>query len=252
MKEQKEDLKDAIELAPGAGQPEIKEEEKEVLETEVPQESSVEDISTLPKWAQDRINKEQEEKENYKKGLLSIKKKTLTPEPIVNEIEETNEEIEDYPDWDEASKKFQKQTLTQAELIAEKKANEMFEKYNEKAGISKFIEEHSELADDAKWNEVIINYTPKNGRDTVEGIVKDLNRAYILTQYEKGEFNLPNKNKEVNSNIANAQVVSKTTLKSISEGKALSESSRKLAQQMKVDPEKLAKEDDSLHAEIEF
>lgn len=248
MEEKKQDLKEAIEIAPGAGQPETTEEE--VVEAEVPQEP-VEDITTLPQWAQDKIKKEQEEKENYKKGLLSVKKKTLTPEQP-KKVEENVAEIEEYPDWDEASKMFQKQTLNQAESIAERKAKEMFEKYNEKTGISKFIAEHKELSDDVKWNEVIINYTPKNGRDTVEGIMEDLNRAYILTQYEKGELNLPNKNKDVKSGVANAQTISKTTSKSVSDGKTLSESARKLAQRMKVDPEKLAKEDDSLHAEIQF
>lgn len=258
MAENQEDLKDTISMVPDNGQSgsDPKEAEEDNSENSSQAEAEVEDISTLPPWAQNRIKKEQEEKENYKKGLLSVKKKSLTPEKTEEPKKESEEE---YPDWDEASKKFQKQTISQAETIAEKKAREIVENYNEKAGISRFIAEHPEVGADDKWSELIANYSPKHGRESAEGVYVDLQRAFVLTQYEQGNLTevaavkKGEKKGEANVKLAEANTVSKTTLKSGSgEGSTLSPGAIKMATKMRVDMKKLAQEDDSRTAVIHF
>jgi hypothetical protein len=254
MDEQKEDLKEAISLAPGADQPE-KELEKEVeTETkEVEETSEVEDISILPTWAQHRLTKEQEEKENYRKMALKYKTRSLEPDKEIA----SKEEVEETPtEWDETSIKFQKETISRAERIAEKKANEMVEKSNEQTAISQFIASNPELEDEAQWKEVVSNYYSRNGKGSVPSILSDLNKAYIVTRYEKGEITKTEAVKEEKKNeaaVADLNTVSKSQVKSIeTKGTTTSEGALKLAQRMKVDPKKLAVEDDSKTAEIKF
>lgn len=203
-------------------------------------EEPQEDVEAL----KERLKKSEEEKENYKKGLLSAKKtlKTLEPE---------KEEEEEYPEWDETSKKFQKQTLSEATKAAKTEAKEIVEKYNEKAAISSFIKDHPELEDDSKWQDIVSNYNPKHGKESIDDVKKDLERAYLLTRYEKGELN--QKDNKAAAQVADKQAVSKITSKSVKDdGKTLSESALRLAQAMRVDPKKLAEEDDSLTAEIKL
>jgi hypothetical protein len=217
-------------------------EETPVLEPE----EEAEDVITL----KEKIVKLEEEKENYKQSLLSKKKawnKGLTLESKKEDV--LTETIEDYPDWDETSKKFQKQTLSEAEKVAEKKAQSVVEKYNEKAAIDKFLIDHPEMEE--KWEDIVSNYNPKHGKESISSIVKDLDRAYFMTQYESGTLNKTS-DKEAKSKLAEMSTVSKTSSKTIPKGTSLSKGAIDLATKMRVDTKKLAEEDDSLTAEIKL
>ena len=229
------------------------EETKEETEVETKVEET-EDVESLPQWAKDRLKKTEDDKENYKKGLLKYKSRTLTQE-------ETKTEEEDYPDWDETSKKFQEQTTKKASQIAEQKARQIVEGFNEKAAINSFVSKHPELDDDNLWKEVITNYNPKNGKESIDAIQKDLERAYFTTRFEKGEiseletkaFKKGEQKGKSESAVADLSSVSKTTSKSVKEsGNVVSSGALKLAERMNVDTTKLAAEDDSLTAEIKY
>lgn len=239
-------------VAPEAGQAENTEEvkvetnEEETLEVKTEPKTEVE--GELPQWAKEKMSKLEEEKENYKKGMLKAKGKTLEPEKEA-------EQEEEYPEWDENSKKFQTQTLSQAEKVAENKAKQIIEKNNEQEAISQFLTSHPDIED--KWDNVISNYTAKNGKDNVKSILKDLERAYVITRYESGELDKISE-EATKKGIAQAKAeelssVSKTTSKVASQGTpSISKGAIDLAQKMRVNPEKLAEEDDSLTATIKI
>jgi hypothetical protein len=215
------------------------------------EEESVEELKA-------RLAKVEEEKENYKQMGLKYKNLTLEKSEKEESTEGDDTEEEEYPDWDENSKKFQKQTLAQAEKLAEAKAQQAIHKANEKTAIGEFVKNHPEAAE--KWNEVVSNYVPKAGKDSVQDILKDLDRAYVLTRYEKGELsNLENEafkkgesKGKAESKLAELNSVSKTTAKTVKGEGGLSAGALKLAEKMRVSPDKLALEDDSLTAEIKF
>lgn len=220
-----------------------KEETQEGKESEVEPKEPVEepeeteDVETLPDWAKARLKKAESDKENYKKGMLKYKKFSLTPE----KKEKKEEEIV----LDDDSAKFQRQTVA----LAEKKAEEKLEKANEKTAVSQFLSEHPEAKND--WDEIVANYSPKNGKESPVDILKDLQRAYVFVQYDKGTLDKKDTKKDA-AKVADLSSVSKTSSKGVHEGKTLSESAVKMAERMKVDPKKLAKEDDSPYAEIKF
>jgi len=219
--------------------------EKEEVKEEEPQAEAEEPKKEeLPDWATEKIQKLEEEKENYKKGMLKYKKHTLEPE---KEEEETEE---DYPDWDETSKKFQAQTLSQAEKVAERKVSEVIGKANEQSAISQFLESHPEA--EGKWDDIVSNINLKEGKSSVGVILKALNKAYTLTRIEAGEFDKVD-NKEAKSKLADMSSVTKTTSKVATKGSnALSPGALNLADKMRVDPKKLAEEDDSSTATAKF
>jgi hypothetical protein len=231
------------------GQPQ---EAEPVKEVDVAETTDTEE--TLPEWAKEKMSKLEEERENYKQGMLKYKKHTLGAE---EEVEETKEE--EYPDWDDTSKKFQKQTLTEAQKIAKEVATKEISKRNEQDAITQFLNTHPEAED--KWDDIVSNYTAKSGKDSVNSVLKDLNKAYVVTRYESGELE---KMKEeatkkgeakgvAKAKLAELSSVSKTTSKVADKGSnALSPGALKLAEKMRVDPKKLAEEDDSLTAEIKY
>jgi hypothetical protein len=184
-----------------------------------------------------RLAKAEEEKENYKKMALKYKEEA---KPKTLEVEE------EYPDWDEQSKKFQKQTIDLAQKAAEVTTRHQVEKVNEKNAIAQFIEQNPELADDSKWQEVIKNYQPRS-KESVQDILKDLGRAKVLAEYESGT-----PAKELKPDVSDMATVGKTTSKSATEGHTLTQSEIQMAKNMRVDTEKLAAEDMSKPATIEL
>lgn len=194
------------------------------------------------KELEEQLAKEQEEKENYKQGMLKYKEQVKEEEP------ET--------EWNEDTKKFQKETLTKAERMAEEKAMKTVETFNEKAGIAKFKELHP----DVEMKEVLANYNPKNGKFSAESVVRDLERALVLHQYDTGKLSTKEAEAEAKgkkkgaaeSKVADLSAVSKTTSKATPQGAALTESEKYIAGRMKVDIEKLAEEDLSQPAQIDL
>jgi hypothetical protein len=247
METPKEDLKEVIDITSTDGPVEKVEAPDTEVETEVEPEVE-ESIDEL----KDRLKKAEEERENLSQAVTRLnKEKKLTPDKE-KEVEE------DYPEWDETSKKFQKQTLGQAEKVAEERAKKIVEGYNEKAAITNFLEKHPEA--DKDWNEIITNYTPKNGKESIQDITKDLERALILHRYDKGEIETleadaqkkGEKKGKAEAKLAELGSISKTTSKTVKEGNTLTESEIRMAKLMKVDLEKLAEEDMSKPATIEI
>lgn len=239
-------------VAPEASQTvkteEVKVETNEAKTSEVKTEPETEVEGELPQWAKDKMSKLEELKENYKKGMFKYKK--LSTEP-----EKEEEQEEEYPEWDENSKKFQTQTLSEAKKVAETQAKQIVEKNNEQEAISQFLTSHPGIED--RWDNVISNYTAKNGKDNVKSILKDLERAYVITRYESGELDKiseeATKKGIAQSKAEELSTVSKTTSKTASQGTpAISQGAIDLANKMRVDPAKLAEEDDSLTAEIKL
>ena len=263
-------------VTPEAGQsettPESKE-EKEVtevtkdetkvetdVETVEKSEDTKEDIEALPQWAKDKLEKVESDKDNYKKGMLKYKGLTLDKKETKEATKDESEE-EIYPDWDEDSKKFQKQTLSKVEERATATAMSIIEKANEKAAIATFIGKNQELSDVDAWGEVVANYNPRNGKETQQDIINDLEEALVITRYRKGELGKSEldaeergrKKGQAESQVADLSSVAKTDSKTIEEdGNTVSDSALKMAERMRVDPEDLAKEDDSSIAEIKY
>lgn len=211
--------------------------EEEITSTETGQSEEKQESPDVDEL-QSRLAKAEEERENYKNMALKYKKedkeKTLAPE-------------EEYPEWDDQSKKFQKQTIELAQKQAEEVTMRQVEKVNEKNAIASFIEKNPELADDSKWQEVVKNYQPRS-KESVQDIMRDLGRALVLTKYEKGELD----KKEVKPDISDLGTIGKTTSKSGTDGKTLTQSEINIGKAMKVDLEKLAAEDMTKPATIEI
>lgn len=219
--------------------------EKEESVAEEKTETVVEDKpEELPQWAKDQIAKLEEERNNLSKAVSRLNQERKLPK-------EEKEEEEISTEWDDDSKKFQKETLTHAEKVAEKKAQAIIEQYTEKAAIDTFTEKHPELQKKEAWSEVMANYHPKNGKETPQAILKDLERALFLTQYEKGELTSKDENK-AEKMIADLNSVSKTGSKTVKQSSTLTSGEIRLAEAMRVDLKKLANEDLSKPAEVKF
>lgn len=209
--------------------------EEPVVDTE-PQVDPNETIRAL----EEQLAKEQEEKENYKQGMLKYKEQVK----------------EEEPEWDDNSKKFQAQTISKAETLAAEKARTTVEEFNEKAGIAKFQEAHP----DVDMKEVLANYNPKNGKFSADSVVRDLERAYVLHQYDTGKLSSEVKVAEekgrkkgvAEAKVADLNTISTTSQKTVPQGSSLTESELHMAKMMKVDPEKLAAEDLTQPATIEI
>lgn len=199
----------------------------------------------LPQWAKDRIAKLEEERGNLSKAVTRLNQERKAAEPVEPESEEPATE------WDDDSKKFQKETLTRAEKAAEQKAQALFERQTERAAIQAFTESHPELSKQGAWGEVIANYAPKNGKDTQQAIIKDLERALFLTKYEKGELT-PKEENKAEKMISDLSSVSKTASKPVRQQSTLTPGEIRLAEAMRVDLKKLAAEDLSQVAEIKL
>lgn len=148
----------------GTGQPENKssslegDEIQKVLATEIEDVSiadndleSDEDTVTLSK---DKFQKLVEVKDNYKKGLLSLKDK-LKAKPKEGADSSSPEE----------GKYLSRQD---------------FHKANEKVAIDKFVKDNPDMADKANWANLVRYYSGKSGKDTVDGIYRDLDDAKTL------------------------------------------------------------------------
>lgn len=220
------------------------EEKKETLKEEPVEEPKVETEATPAETGQseesveelkERLEKAERDRDNYKEATLKFKKeKTLEPE--------------EYPDWDDASKKFQKQTIELAQKQAEEATMRQVEKTNEKNAIAAFIEKNPRYQDEKEWQGLLKKAAFKS-RESVQDIMESLGEADVLYRYKKGEFE---KKPKIHMDTSDLTSVGKTTSKSSTEGKTLTAGETNLAKAMKVDLEKLAAEDMSQPATIEI
>lgn len=196
-----------------------------------------------------------EERDNYKQGVIAKEnelKKFKKPEAQQEERKEGEEEEEE-TQWDDASLKFQNETLTKADKIAQDAAAKVLEKRTEKTAQSKFLEAHKDVTAEV-WEKVVANYTPQNGKDSEESVIKDLERAYFLYKFDN---NLPivatdTSKIQGENQIKEAAITHGSSISGESEEEVgkVSDNQILMGQRMGVSKEALEKEDDSLHAEI--
>ncbi|MCX6822225.1 MAG: hypothetical protein NTW30_05625 [Candidatus Aenigmarchaeota archaeon] len=118
-----------------------------------------------------RLAKAEEERENYKKGML--KYKSASKGNVGDEEGDEAAEAEEKPQFDVKS-------------IAESAATGVIEKNNEKLAISQFTEKYPALKDPTVWAKVVENFNSKNGKGTVDSIKQDLEAALILAKHYGG------------------------------------------------------------------
>ncbi len=149
MSEENLDLNTEDEVtSEGDGQPETEPSSVESgggSSEEKSEEKPTDDTIQLSK---DEYEKLVADKDNYKKGLLSLKEKTKS---------------------------------TKQESGSEFLPKKDFYKANEKEAIQKFVAENPDIK--ASWSEFVQHYSGTRGRDTVNAIVQDLDDAKTL--YEK-------------------------------------------------------------------
>lgn len=185
-----------------------------------------------------RLAKVEADKENYKEGLLAAKAKL---KKVKGSIVDDDDDVDD--------------DLAKTTEIATKVATKALEKAADKKARTDFRENNPNITDE-EWEKIVLNYTPQHGRSDAESIMKDLDRANLLRQYDDGnleDFAAAKKaaavetvqNLAASPNPGNKGKVTKET-------KEVSESAIAIGKKMRVSKEDLEKEDDSRFAEIEF
>jgi len=271
LEEKKESLKDEMLLdnngvqIPKETPPEKtdaeKEEERqqqEAQQQQVNKEPTVEELKA-------QLKKSEEDKENYKQGMLTSKKKLKSLEieeerQVGSEEEEEEQQQEEQQTWDESSQKFQDETITKAGEAAAEAAKKILESTNETDAINEFVNDNPELVDDANWGLVVSNYVSKHGKGSIINIKKDLSRALLLAKDESPELTaLFEKRNEVGANDAQQKAkdlnaIANTGNKKVQQEQQsnLSDDSVFMAKKMKTPIEELEKETDSQSAEIEL
>ena len=147
---------------------EIKDEFKEeeaTLEIPAQDEKSLEEELSLeePETVESlraRLAKAEEERENYKNGMLKYKKQA-------KEVDGEEEEVD-------------------VKTVAEQTVHSVLAKSNEKTAIAQFTEQYPALKDPETWKKVVENYVPRSGKDSVESVKKDLEAALVLARHYGG------------------------------------------------------------------
>jgi len=119
--------------------------EDDQSEDETPEESEDDSVTI----SQAELDKLTEERDNYRKGMLSAKKVKRT-------LKAEDENLDD------------EEFLTRKDLF----------KANEEVAIGKVLKDVPEI--DENWVEIMAFYAPRRGRGTVEGTVLDIKDAYYL------------------------------------------------------------------------
>jgi len=198
-------------------------EQEDIISEEEKVEESEETVDSL----KEKLAKSEEEKENYKQGMLKYK-----------------EQSKDEPVWDDDSKKFQKETLTKAEELAKQAAIKAIEAENEKTAISKFKEAYP----DEDIKKVLTYYKPVSGKFNQESVYKDLEGALVLQKHYSGELageaakaeQKGEKKGMAKAKIAELNTMSGSPKKPAPGGKEISDNARRIAEQMRLDPEEVA------------
>jgi len=267
---EKEDDGVIKDIIPKEGEDPSKKDGSEVEKTKEPEKSEKVDPSEFSKPEESEEKETQEEKEeeaidweakakkleeerdNYKKALLSTKSKELRLSKDEDKKEEENSK------WDEESKEFQKETLSKSEQIVRRQ----LEKMNERGAIRRFLKRYPEVAqDNLKWNDIASAYKPTRGKDTSEDILEDLEDSYLVLRRKDGslkrELEEARKKGEhdgaVKAKSAQMASVSGAGNHSVSKSdskKELTSNAKKMAERMRTPLDKLEKEDDSTTAVI--
>jgi hypothetical protein len=155
MEKTQEELKQEAEAKAAAALTAKSLEEELSLETpKVGEEDTVDSLKA-------RLAKAEEERENYKTGLLALKKKGT------GEGEGETEEVD-------------------VKAVAENAATGVIEKNNEKTAIAQFTEKYPALKEPSVWAKVVENYNSKAGKGSVDAVKQDLEAALILAKHYGG------------------------------------------------------------------
>lgn len=158
---------------------EVEEEQTDFsLEESSQDEDEESEESSDEESVEDRLKKAEEERDNYKKALLKAKKSNKA------KVETPQEDVE---------------------TIATNVVEKTMQKNNEDKAINMFLSENPEYRKSSNWALLRDNYSPKNGNNSSESILKDLKRADILVQVDKGELT-PEKVESYRQVRATAQV----------------------------------------------
>lgn len=153
------------------------------VETEEKSEETMEELK-------ERLAKAEEERENYKQGLLSEKAKsrTLKTEKSVETTEEEKTFEESGLTWDQWTKLQAKKAADEAVIRAKSETLTEIGKINEKTAIKSILIKIPELQKDDVWQQVISRYSSFRGKENVDDIVLDLEDAYFLYKKDKGQL----------------------------------------------------------------
>jgi hypothetical protein len=231
---------------------EEQEENAEVEEREEEEEKEAEE-ETLESL-KERLKKAEEERDNYKKGMLSAKKQMRS---LKKEEPKSDEEEDDEDKWDEDSKAFRRETIQKAEEAVLRKLHEN----NENKAKKQFLEANPELAeDDDLWKDVVERYAPTS-KDDVDDIVEALDDAYTLVLKKRGKLQERIEKARQEGERKGLARAATANLASITgrggssgrnKNKGISDAAKRMASKMKVDMRQLEQEDDSSTAEIRF
>lgn len=182
MAENQEDLKKEAQTA-GDGQP--------GKETQAEDAKKLKDLEEQLKKEQELREKAEQDRDNYREGMLSAKAKKMSlsddddepqPKPQPQESQPAAKDDEENA-WKEVEKRAERIALEKLEAKTKAEVRQ-----NESIAIKKFLKDNPELlANDAIFEGIKEEYVNRNGK-SVEGIMFDLERAY---KYYKLEHNMP-------------------------------------------------------------
>lgn len=198
------------------------------------------------------LAKAEEERENYRKGLLSREEELKSFKSKKEEDEKKDDDEKKETEWDDNSKRFQEETLSKTAKIAEEAAvaaaMKALQSKDEKVAQENFRASHPTITDE-EMVDIMANYTPKLGA------AKDLERALVLTRFEKGEIIDPaeinRRQAEIlNKNMNISHGTSPNSGKYEEQKGGVSDGAKSIANRFGIDTKALEKEDDSRHATI--
>jgi len=199
---------------------------------------------------------EQVTESNEKQGIDSLEDSEIVQEDDIESIKTENEKLKKERDnYRKATLKYKKKSKNveddSVEQAAEKAVKKTLHKQNETQAINEFLDKNPEYNDVDLRKDLFANYQNKSGQNDVESIIKDLERASVVTKFDKGD-NVKQKNNP-NSKLSSLQTVSGIGMKkSRVEKSNVSEGAIKMAEKLRVDPKKLEEIDDTNYMEIQF
>ena len=198
----------------------------------------------------------EEERDNYRKGLLAREEELKSFKKEKEEEEEKDDNDEKETEWDENSKRFQEETLSKTEKLAEEAAIKALERRNDKTAQQEFRENHPEITDE-KWEQVVANYNPKSGKESQKGIMRDLERAYVVYKFDTGETIDPAEIARTNAELKNKEMhvsygTSGTSGKFEEKKGGVTDGQKSIGERFGITAERLEKEDDSMSATIKI
>ena len=197
---------------------------------------------------------EQVTESNEKQGIDSLEDSEIVQEDDIESIKTENEKLKKERDnYRKATLKYKKKSKNveddSVEQAAEKAVKKTLHKQNETQAINEFLDKNPEYNDVDLRKDLFANYQNKSGQNDVESIIKDLERASVVTKFDKGD-NVKQKNNP-NSKLSSLQTVSGIGMKkSRVEKSNVSEGAIKMAEKLRVDPKKLEEIDEIGRAHV--